>query len=295
MRKLMLPEIISSSAFFLGCVITLLYFLSFEIINYIMDFDLKSIIKIIISHSWLNYAEFVICVCLCIVMIMCKRKLLFIPFFLMSVLDIYILAIDFDIIVFIRLSINVLMSFLVLRELKTKRLFLLPGFLSLCCLIINFTGFIKTSDCQSACIWLIVDLLRVTAYVSYSYYLVNYQTESVNITEKVYGYFDLTRHALLLFFTFGIWNFMWIYRTTKFLNNVSDEPKQIPILQFFLCMIPFYPIYWGNIASRKIDKLCLSKNINIEISWVCTALMTVIIFLPPLIMQSTLNKIVTTE
>lgn len=295
MRKLTLLEIISSSSFFLASVAVVLYFLSFEIIDLIIALDFKGVFQLFVSHPWTIYAEFLIYIALCIIMITCKSKVMAVPFFLLCCLNVYKLTFGFDIVNVLYLIVNILMLCLIFIKAKEKHIFYLPSMLCVFCLVINFVKYLKLSDYKSVCIWLFIDLLAVTGYILCSFFIVNaYKYESQR-GEKVKGYFDVVRHTMLLFFTFGIWNFIWIYRTTKFLNSVSNENKQVPILQFFLCMIPFYPIYWGNIASRKIDRLCMSKNINTEISWICTFLMTIIIFLPPIIMQNTLNKAVTAE
>ena len=295
MKKVTLSQIISSSSFFLASVAVVLYFLSFEIIDLIIALDFKAVFQLFVSHPWTIYAEFLTYIALCIIMITCKSKVMAVPFFLLCCLNAFKFISDFDIVNVLYLIVNILMLCLIFIKAKGKHIFYLPSILCVCCLVINFVEFVKISDYKSACIWLFIDLLVVAGYILCSFYIVNTHKCETQKGEKVKGYFDVVRHTLLLFFTFGIWNFIWIYRTTKFLNSIYDEPKQVPIVQFFLCMVPFYPIYWGNIASRKIDRLCLSKNINTEISWICTFLMTIIIFLPPIIMQNTLNKAVTAK
>ena len=58
-------------------------------------------------------------------------------------------------------------------------------------------------------------------------------------------YVSIGKHVCLLLFTFGIWQLIWIYKTTKFTNLVTDEPARDPATKLLLCMfIPFYQIYW---------------------------------------------------
>ena len=74
--------------------------------------------------------------------------------------------------------------------------------------------------------------------------------------QKPDGYCDMLKHVLLLLFTFGIWQFIWIYRTTEFLNRTPNEPPRSGVSQLLLCMfVPFYIIYWVYASCKRIDKL----------------------------------------
>jgi len=73
---------------------------------------------------------------------------------------------------------------------------------------------------------------------------------------------SLIAHFFLLMFTFGIWNYIWIYRTTKFLN-VSPAGKQyVPVKKLLLCMfIPFYQIFWYYKHGEKLEALLRARGI----------------------------------
>ena len=106
------------------------------------------------------------------------------------------------------------------------------------------------------------------------------------------GYCGMTKHVLLLLFTFGIWQYIWIYRTTEYLNTVSGEEKRNPITKLLLCMfVPFYYIYWVYQSAKRIDALARQNGVASDISTVSTVLAVFIGFVPPILMQSKLNQI----
>ena len=107
------------------------------------------------------------------------------------------------------------------------------------------------------------------------------------------GYCDLLTHILLLLFTFGIWQYVWIYKTTSYLNNVPNEERRNPTTKLLLCMfVPFYYIYWTYKSAQRIDRLAVSKGKQSDISTLCLILSIFISIVPPIIMQDKINNIV---
>jgi len=111
-----------------------------------------------------------------------------------------------------------------------------------------------------------------------------------------YGYYGLMKHVLLLIFTFGIWQLVWIYRTTAYLNQVCDEPPRIPINKLLLCMfVPFYVIYWFYISAKRLDKLTNSCGAGFDyyppLSAICLILAIFMGIIPPILMQERINII----
>lgn len=107
------------------------------------------------------------------------------------------------------------------------------------------------------------------------------------------GYIDMVKHVLLLIFTLGIWNLIWIYKTTEFLNCVQDEPPRNPTYKLLLCMfVPFYIIYWTYKHAQYIDRLAAKKRVSSDITMVCTLLEIFLPIAPPILMQDKLNHIV---
>lgn len=106
------------------------------------------------------------------------------------------------------------------------------------------------------------------------------------------GYIKMVKHILLLLFTFCIWWFIWIYRTTKYLNLANNEEPRKPVTELLLCLfIPFYIVYWNYKSALRVDHLLeqngLGPNIgNVTIFWSIFAG-----FLVPILMQDSINKL----
>ena len=107
--------------------------------------------------------------------------------------------------------------------------------------------------------------------------------------------FSLVGHILLLLFSFGIWQYIWIYRTTKALNRVPGEGHRNPVTKLLLCMfVPFYYIYWIYKSCQRIDKLAGYRGVSSDISTLCLILTFLIGIVPPIIMQDKMNAIAAT-
>lgn len=88
-------------------------------------------------------------------------------------------------------------------------------------------------------------------------------TSDVMHTEQGEAYCGMIKHILLLLFTFGIWTYIWTYRTTKFLNKAPGVEYYNPTTKLLLCMfIPFYHIYWLYKHGQRIDKFSKAKKLN---------------------------------
>ena len=109
------------------------------------------------------------------------------------------------------------------------------------------------------------------------------------------GYYNIGKHIFLCLFTFGIWYYIWIYRTTKYLNTDDESPRN-PTAELLLCMfIPFYYIYWVYKSTQRIDILAKTKGIPSDISLLCVILALFIGIIPPILMQDKINAIVTSK
>ena len=103
----------------------------------------------------------------------------------------------------------------------------------------------------------------------------------------------LAGHVLLLLFTCGIWNLIWVYRTTRYLNCTPDEPYRNPGTKLLLCLlIPFYSIYWVYQSAQRIDKLAKTVDVSSDMAVACLILEIFIPLIPPILMQDKINKIV---
>jgi len=110
------------------------------------------------------------------------------------------------------------------------------------------------------------------------------------------GYIDMSKHILLCLFTLGIWQYIWIYRTTAYLNKTPDAEQYDPTAKLLLCMfVPFYAIYWIYNHAQRIDTL--SKTKNSAHSYVSNICLITGIFVPLIsfiIMQDKINVIAKT-
>lgn len=104
------------------------------------------------------------------------------------------------------------------------------------------------------------------------------------------GYCDILKHVLLLIFTFGVWYFIWIYRTTGYLNQVNDEPPRTPTNQLLLSLfVPFYHIYWVYKSAQRLDRLANGQGVASDLRIVCLVLAFFVPVLPPVLMQDKMN------
>lgn len=108
------------------------------------------------------------------------------------------------------------------------------------------------------------------------------------------AYCSMVKHVFLLLFTFGIWYYIWIYRTTCYLNQVEDEPPRNPTAKLLLCMfVPFYAIYWIYKSAQRLDKLSVSRGIPSDLSTLCLILAIFVGVIPPILMQDRINALET--
>lgn len=107
------------------------------------------------------------------------------------------------------------------------------------------------------------------------------------------GYISLSMHIVLLLFTGGIWQLIWIYKTTEFLNRVKGQEHSNPTSSLLLCMfIPFYSIFWFYKQGQKLDAYTREKGANLsEMATVCLILGIFIPFVAAILMQDRLNKL----
>ena len=82
------------------------------------------------------------------------------------------------------------------------------------------------------------------------------------------GYVDILQHILLLIFTFGIYQYYWIYKTTKLLNFYSQEQRN-EVTELLLCIfVPFYFIYWYYKTADIVEKVDY-QNPNKDFKTLC--------------------------
>ena len=107
---------------------------------------------------------------------------------------------------------------------------------------------------------------------------------------------DMAKHMLLLLFTFGIWNLIWVYKVTGYLNVVKDEEPRNPTTKLLLYMfVPFYSIYWIYKSAQRIDKLAKQKGLSADSATLCLIMAIFLPIIAPIIMQDKMNNIITVK
>ena len=109
-------------------------------------------------------------------------------------------------------------------------------------------------------------------------------------------YIDMTKHILLLLFTFGIWSFIWIYRTTAYTSSVSSQ-KRTPTNQLLLCLfVPFYQIYWIYVTAEILDYYSEDRKLRCEkFATPCLIAAIFVSFVAPILIQSRINLLEATN
>ena len=78
---------------------------------------------------------------------------------------------------------------------------------------------------------------------------------------------SMVKHILLSFFTFGIWNLIWIAKTTKYLNGTKGFAKRSQGGAVALSMfVPFYASFWYYQSAQRVDKMAREKGVNSNLS-----------------------------
>lgn len=146
-------------------------------------------------------------------------------------------------------------------------------------------------------IWVVAIVVFLFGMVSMPLFFISppYRKQMQDSQPKVMedGYIDMAKHVLLCLFTFGIWQYIWIYRTTAYLNRTPNAEKYDPGTKLLLCIfVPFYSVYWIYKHGQKIDTLSKAKNPkHSDIATLCLVLGIFIPLIAYIIMQEKINII----
>jgi len=164
-----------------------------------------------------------------------------------------------------------------------KKFWFVPGALSLLAL-------------PATVFWILLLSLPLSlAYLFTAHWLAfPYETQKFNEEGVVSGefYCDMTKHVLLLLFTFGIYQYIWIYRTTKFCNHAPKSEQYNPTNKLLLCIfVPFYSIYWFSKQGQRLDAVAKEHGDREEMATLYLILGIFISFVAVILMQDRINKI----
>lgn len=108
------------------------------------------------------------------------------------------------------------------------------------------------------------------------------------------GYVEMVGHIVLTVLVYVVYGFIWIFRTTEYLNCANDGKKYSGVNQLLLCMfVPLYMVYWTYVQSKRIDKLAEEKGVKGEICTLGTVLSAISSPLAVIVLQHRLNEICT--
>ena len=191
----------------------------------------------------------------------------------------------------------------------TSKLFYLPAVVCLVRLlymiiitISDFEGFVHVLE-------LVIALFDVIALLSLGMWLKDPYSEEKAVVaagensglpeagEGEEAYCSLGKHILLLLFTVGIWQLIWIYRTTKYLNKTPNAEFYNPASKLLLFLfVPFYSIYWFYKHGQRIDSFTKSKGLNnSDMATLCLILGIFIPIVACIIMQDKINALCTVK
>lgn len=104
---------------------------------------------------------------------------------------------------------------------------------------------------------------------------------------------DLVKHVLLLLLTFGIWQLIWVYKTTANLNAVPGSEQRDPVTKLLLYMfVPFYFIYWTYKTSLIVDAFSGNNGRPSDTATLNLILSLFVNIVPPILIQNSLNNTV---
>ena len=110
------------------------------------------------------------------------------------------------------------------------------------------------------------------------------------------GYLNMALHIILLLLMPVFYKLCWVFRTTRVVNNISNEPKRNAFLQTLLCyIIPFYSLYWTYSTARRSDVVAVSKGMQSDTATLCLILQIFLPFIPPMIIQDKINQVVSSN
>ena len=115
--------------------------------------------------------------------------------------------------------------------------------------------------------------------------------KSTKEDEEFKGYRYLGTHMLLYLLTFGLWQLVWMYRTTKYVNTICPQDKMLPTGNIVMCIfIPFYSLSWTYKIAKRVDGFAGQSNIKTKISILATFLSFFSDAAASLVIQSKINE-----
>ena len=74
------------------------------------------------------------------------------------------------------------------------------------------------------------------------------------------GYVSLIKYVILQIITLGIYQWVWIYKTTNYLNTAKVKIRNAKTELLLCIFLPFYSIYWLYASNEIVNNLFLKRN-----------------------------------
>lgn len=154
--------------------------------------------------------------------------------------------------------------------------------------------FFKNWDVLSTLIYLLVSagVLMECLWIAYPETVED--PEERVVTNGDFGdcYISLIKHTVLLFVTFGVWQYIWTFRTTKKLNRVEGLPYRSPVKKLLLCIfVPMYALFWTYRTGRIVDKAAAQKGLPTDMSVIATLLGVFMAPIAYIVLQDRINEL----
>jgi transcriptional regulator with XRE-family HTH domain len=105
-----------------------------------------------------------------------------------------------------------------------------------------------------------------------------YEVPETEYPEHSEMYVGMLKHILLTLFTLGIYDCIWVYRTTENLNMGGVNEAQSGAKKLLLCIfIPFYRIYWFYAQAKRLENLMRAKDMHTADFAVVTLILAIFI------------------
>lgn len=106
-------------------------------------------------------------------------------------------------------------------------------------------------------------------------------------------YIPLVKQILLTLFTLGIYDCIWVCRTTEGLNCDGINERQSGLRKLLLCVfVPFYRIYWYYAQSKRLENLMKKEGTGTESFAVITLILAAFlpVAVPGIFLQMKINE-----
>ena len=116
-----------------------------------------------------------------------------------------------------------------------------------------------------------------------------YEVPESEISSHNEMYVGIVKHVLLTLFTLGIYDCIWVYKTTENLNLGGITEIHSGTRKLLLCIfVPFYRIYWFYAQAKRLEKLMEHKEMHVSDFAVVTLILGIFV---PVVAASTFLQV----